>query len=252
MMIAQAEAQQRRHDYTPAPVVVVDAVDAAAAARADGGGEGAGAARRPHPERWAEYERLDLEQRAQRVADGVLLGPASVAARAEDLANLGVTAVVSLVDDAPARPPGVEWRGFPLPDASSAAPKLAKALPSILGALRALRARGHTVLLHCASGVSRSAAVAIALELDDRRAAAAADAAADTAQAADDDASRAAALLEAYARVFDIRPVICPNDGFFRALLDFAGVAGASARDKAIGASVRVPSSLSFFSSPTF
>ena len=178
MMIAQAEAQQRRHDYTPARSSS-STRPTRPPPRARRRRRGRGRARRPHPERWAEYERLDLEQRACASPTACCSGPRA-SPRARGPREPGVTAVVSLVDDAPARLPGVEWRGFPLPDASSAAPKLAKALPSIL-ARGAPRARGHTVLLHRASRAARPRPRRARI---DRRAAAAADAAADTAQAA--------------------------------------------------------------------
>ena len=58
---------------------------------------------------------------------------------------------------------------------------------------------GKNVLVHCQSGISRSATVVIAYVMKKHQ----------------------IPLIQAYSLVIEKRPVINPNDGFFRALQDF-------------------------------
>jgi len=76
-----------------------------------------------------------------------------------------------------------------------------KALKGAIDALESWdKERNGATLIHCQSGISRSATITIAFLMK----------------------SRGMSLMEAYGAVFKARSCINPNDGFFRVLQDYA------------------------------
>ena len=72
-------------------------------------------------------------------------------------------------------------------------------LPDAVAKLHLWISEQRHVLVHCQSGISRSATVVIAYLIK----------------------HKGMSLIEAYEHCLSIRPMINPNDGFFRALQDF-------------------------------
>eukprot|EP00727_Mastigamoeba_balamuthi_P009072 m51a1_g4788 putative mitogen-activated protein kinase phosphatase (248) ;mRNA; f:65632-67689 len=142
---------------------------------------------------------LDYTQDAQEVVPGLLLGPAAACGSPGALRSLGVDRVLCLRLEPPP-----DYGGFlepgaalhvPVPDNNREAfgpERLAEARKFIARSLAA----GHRVVVHCASGVSRSPAVVMAFLV----------------------CEWGMSLREAYETVLRARPVVRPNDAFFREL----------------------------------
>lgn len=151
---------------------------------------------KPHPQRWLLYRALDLQEQAQEIIPKKLwLGPLQVAQNAADLQNLGITTIVSLLeDDAEFDRVQVKkkrlFRVTDLVDTVSAT--LIDALPYTLDRI----AGGEAVLVHCVSGLSLAATLVIALVME----------------------MLGTELIAAYDAVFQKRPVINLCDGFFEIL----------------------------------
>eukprot|EP01063_Lacrimia_lanifica_P003024 TRINITY_DN11630_c0_g1_i1.p1 TRINITY_DN11630_c0_g1~~TRINITY_DN11630_c0_g1_i1.p1 ORF type:complete len:207 (+),score=44.44 TRINITY_DN11630_c0_g1_i1:143-763(+) len=153
------------------------------------------------------------QQDAQLVAEGVYLGPLVVAREEGKLAALGVTRVLSVLGE------DQDFEHVAVADAArlwvkvtdrvEAEADMAAALPRAVAQVEAWRAEGHTVLIHCQSGISRSATVAIAYAAK----------------------STGADLMAAYDAVAAARPCVNPNDGFFRVLQEYAATACGQTRD---------------------
>ena len=121
------------------------------------------------------------------------------------LARAGVTHVVNCTETAPYPTPeqvpgragaGVVGHRIPVEDTPGAdiAGRIEGALDFMRGAVR----DSGVVYVHCAMGVSRSSTVVIAYRMSEQR----------------------ETLREAYERVKEARPVISPNLGFFRVLVE--------------------------------
>lgn len=158
----------------------------------------------PHPVRFSVYQNLDIQQQAQEIIPNLWVGPRQVAQRLDDLENLGIKAIVSVFD----QPSEYEMVGcgvvpktlFSVADSVESGDAMANLLSGAVNlTLRHVR-QGSPVLLHCASGLSRSATVAIGVVM------------------ADSDRG----LACSYDIVFKQRPVINPNDGFVEALRVYA------------------------------
>ena len=142
------------------------------------------------------------------VAPGVYLGPLSVACNDDDLANLGITAIMSvLAEDQESelakitdRNPAIERRWISVSDRVEAEAQMTLELPAATELLNEWITNRRVVLIHCQSGISRSATVAISYIMRYLN----------------------KPLMEAYGLVYQARSVINPNDGFFRSLQNFS------------------------------
>jgi predicted protein tyrosine phosphatase len=147
------------------------------------------------------WEQLEPQKQAQKVTRQLWLGPLQVASNPAFLGLLGVDSCVSLLAD-PAefeRVAAPRKALFQVEDSVDAELSMASSLAPAIEHIYAEIAAGHTVLVHCQSGISRSATAAIAYLM----------------------ACRGYDLMAAYSRVFEKRPCINPNDGFFRALQQY-------------------------------
>jgi predicted protein tyrosine phosphatase len=161
--------------------------------------------RRRH--RLSEYQKLDLQKRAQMVAPGVYLGPLSVACNEDDLANLGITAIMSVLGEdqhselakIPNSSSQLERHWVQVSDRVEVEEQMTRELPAATELLNKWISNNRVVLIHCQSGISRSATITISyiMRYLDKP------------------------LIEAYGLVHQARSVINPNDGFFRSLQHF-------------------------------
>ena len=209
---------------------------------------------RPHPERWVFTNGLEMQKKAQVILtrkDGtamVLLGPQQVAQNQQDVENLGITFILSLLDK-DGEYGKVHGRDLLKDGAHMNNCNVVKTLLRVSDcvddeksfALRLHRAvklvvkcitnkdRKHCVLIHCASGVSRAPALAIAVVMQ-YRGYRVMDAYREvktprTHQRHTSSPSLShthiCSTLRPCSQVFKKRNVINPNNGFFRALLEY-------------------------------
>ncbi len=141
---------------------------------------------------------------AQLVVDGIYLGPLQVARNAEALTAQGVTKVLSILgpdqefESVAVNPKDRVW--VQVTDRVESEQQMREALPVAVEQLVRWRNSGETVLIHCQSGISRSATIVIAFVIKAYR----------------------LPLMEAYKLVYEKRNAINPNDGFFRVLQEFS------------------------------
>jgi len=166
----------------------------------------------------ADYEQRPAQKRAQLLltdADSggrLFLGPGQVAASADDLSFLGVTRVLSVLAEPPEIAVAAEACQFvQVEDTVDAEKHMDAALPVAVSAMARWIDAGESVLVHCASGISRSATVSMAYLAR----------------------ARGISAIEAYAAVHELRPCVNPNDSFFRALCRADGSAEVTAEDMA-------------------
>ena len=145
-----------------------------------------------------------MHQEAQKIIDGLYLGPAQSVHKPEELEHLQITAVMSVLDDASQFKDLIidKKSCINIKDCVEAEGEIKQKLRQAVEQLKAWIDDGEVVLLHCASGISRSATVAIAYLMK----------------------YRDIELMEAYAHVWEARPIINPNDGFFRALQNYSEI----------------------------
>lgn len=171
--------------------------------RAYGEGKNSQEKRAPlFPDRWREYEGLELQKQAQEIIpDRLWIGPRQVAQNGKDVQNLGITAIVSLLDDPDefsrvGDTLKIQKRLFSISDTVDAKAQMGGIIAEAVQHTLDLMQNGETVLVHCSSGLSRSATLVIAVMMRRER----------------------MQLMIAYAAVFQKRPIINPNDGFFEVL----------------------------------
>lgn len=144
-----------------------------------------------------------LFRQAQCILPGLFLGPRDVILHPCELERYGITAIASVLAEEDWEgnvPPTIVRKHFLVNDRVEAEVQMDERLIEAVSAIHEWRSAGHVVYVHCMSGISRSATVTIAylMKYVEMK------------------------LMEAYKHVFDIRPVINPNDGFFRSLQKFA------------------------------
>ena len=148
-----------------------------------------------------EYQMAQHE--AQLITDGLFLGPHQVAQSREALEGLQVNSVLSVLgenqdfDKVAVPPQNKIW--VQVTDRVEAEDDMRAALPDAVQQLGAWDVEEKKTLVHCQSGISRSATVVIAFMMK----------------------HRGMKLMEAYRAVWERRPAINPNDGFFRVLQDY-------------------------------
>jgi atypical dual specificity phosphatase len=157
-------------------------------------------------ERSAIYQTLSLQKQAQKISPRLYLGPLQIAENADDISNLGITHVLSVLgfdqnialDASSAKNCNRVW--ICVEDRVQAEEQMVLALPQAVEQLHEwLSGTDNIVFVHCQSGISRSATVVMAYLMK----------------------CCALELMVAYEQVYRSRPVINPNDGFFRALQHF-------------------------------
>ena len=181
---------------------------------------------------------IDVQKQAQLVTNGLYLGPLQIAQDETTLADLGITTVVSVLGSdqeyekvavteenkvqkvyatcflcgrsgAPNIDHSMLQVWIQVADRVDAEEEMAIALPGAIDALEKWDTEDGSTLVHCQSGISRSATVTIAFLMK----------------------CRGMKLMEAYGAVFTARPCINPNDGFFRVLQNYAESLGQPADD---------------------
>ena len=149
----------------------------------------------------AAYGRLEPQKQAQRVGRQLFLGPLQVASNPAYLALLGVDSCVSLLADPTEFERVATDRKvlFQVEDSVDAEHNMSSNLAPAIERIASEIVAGWTVLVHCQSGISRSATAAIGYLMSEV-------------------GHDGRLLMEAYAHVRAQRPCVNPNDGFFRAL----------------------------------
>lgn len=144
-------------------------------------------------------ETVDYSKTAQEVLDRVYFGPISVAKDCKQLSELGITHLVTVLDDAtPVSKSGVQVLHLKVKDDQSA--NLAECFTEAQKFIDStLKEAKHRVLIHCSSGISRSGAVTLAYCM----------------------LTKSWSLAEAWKHVSSKRPVLLPNDAFFAQLLKY-------------------------------
>ncbi|XP_068102587.1 dual specificity protein phosphatase 18-like [Hyperolius riggenbachi] len=109
-----------------------------------------------------------------------------------------ITCIINVCLDRPTgTPPVSEYLHFPVEDIAEA--PLCDYFDTIADKIQEVGASGGRTLVHCVAGISRSATVCLAYLMKHRR----------------------MSLLEAHARLKERRPMIYPNIGFWRQLIDY-------------------------------
>uniref|UniRef100_A0A8C9L1X4 Dual specificity phosphatase 21 n=1 Tax=Pavo cristatus TaxID=9049 RepID=A0A8C9L1X4_PAVCR len=126
------------------------------------------------------------------LSDGVAAGNAQLLA-----ANRITTVINVSLELAHMFHPGIEYLRIPVADAPTA--RISACFNSVADLIRSVGERGGRTLLHCAAGVSRSATVCIAYLMK----------------------HHAMSLASAHAWVRSCRPIIRPNNGFWRQLIHY-------------------------------
>jgi hypothetical protein len=124
----------------------------------------------------------------------LFLGPLAAAQDTAHLASIGCAHVVTVMHEPPPPPAGIQRYHIDVRDSNDEglAEHFGPSSSQIEGWLRS----GHNVMVHCSSGVSRSAAVALAYIIVEAR----------------------ISLDQAYTDMRAARPCICPGTTFFREL----------------------------------
>jgi protein-tyrosine phosphatase len=157
-------------------------------------------------ERLMVYNALPLQKKAQKIVDNLYLGPLQIAENEDDISNLGLTAILSVLgfaqnEDFNHTSSGVKRMWVCVEDRVESEATMRTSLPDAVATIHHwISAENEVVYVHCQSGISRSATVVIAYIMK----------------------HHGLSLMDSYKLVFDARPVINPNDGFFRALQDYA------------------------------
>lgn len=155
----------------------------------------------------SEYDELTLQKQGQMIVPHLFLGPLQITENILWLQHLGIDCILSILGfDQDAELTKTVVAGWErvwvcVEDRVAAADQMLQALPEATERLHNWISRDNkTVYVHCQSGISRSATVVIAYLMKYHR----------------------LELMEAYGLVHRARPVINPNDGFFRVLQDFS------------------------------
>jgi predicted protein tyrosine phosphatase len=157
----------------------------------------------------SEYNALGLQKKAQLIVPNLYLGPLQITENNLWLENLGIDCILSILgfdqntEHSKSVVASTERVWICVEDRVAAEEQMRESLPKAIAQLHQwISTDNKTAYVHCQSGISRSATVAIAYLMK----------------------HCGMALMDAYRLVHDARPVINPNDGFFRALQDYAEI----------------------------
>ncbi|KAK2837491.1 hypothetical protein Q5P01_014703 [Channa striata] len=136
-----------------------------------------------------------------RVTDHLYLSNGRAAADSSQVSRCGITCIVNVTETSRSRrphpPPGVEHIHIPVCD--SPASPLSDHFDRVADKIQVVADAGGRTLVHCNAGVSRSAALCMAYLMK----------------------HRGATLLDAHRRVKSCRPIVRPNNGFWRQLVRY-------------------------------
>ncbi|XP_032366896.1 dual specificity protein phosphatase 18 [Etheostoma spectabile] len=134
-----------------------------------------------------------------RVTDHLYLSNGRAASDASQVARCKIACIVNVTETRSRRPlhPGVEYVHIPLPD--SPVSPLSDHFDEVADKIQQTAERGGRTLVHCNAGVSRSASLCMAYLMK----------------------HRGVPLLEAHRWVRASRPVVRPNNGFWKQLIRY-------------------------------
>ncbi|XP_059193264.1 dual specificity protein phosphatase 18 [Centropristis striata] len=134
-----------------------------------------------------------------RVTDHLYLSNGKAATDSSQVTRCKITCIINVTETKRIRPlpPGVEYIHIPLPD--SAVSPLSEHFDSVADKIQLTAEQGGRTLVHCIAGVSRSASLCIAYLMK----------------------HRGVNLLEAHRWVRTCRPVVRPNNGFWKQLIHY-------------------------------
>lgn len=117
--------------------------------------------------RLEEYRGLELQKQGQIIVPNLLLGPLQIAENVDDINNLGISAVLSVLgflqNEIFSTGADVERKWICVEDRVEAETQMKLALPEATETIHTwIRDRNRVVYVHCQSGISRSATVVIA------------------------------------------------------------------------------------------
>lgn len=140
--------------------------------------------------RFEEYRQLPLQKQAQIITDNLLLGPLQIAENEEDIQNLGITAILSVLgfqqNEAFNNPEcDIERKWICVEDRVVSEQEMITRLPEAIRTIHEWKNQNRVVYVHCQSGISRSATVVIAYMMK----------------------YHGMSLMESYKHVFSARPV---------------------------------------------
>jgi hypothetical protein len=134
----------------------------------------------------------------QQLADGLFIGDFSTALQTKALVHANIKFILTVMDDeGPLYPELFNYQIVNIPDDEDA--DLLRHLPQCHSFIEEAIKQKVGVLVHCAAGVSRSASVCISYLMK----------------------SQGKSLMESFAHVKKVRPIINPNDGFMEQLRQF-------------------------------
>ncbi|XP_048820394.1 dual specificity protein phosphatase 18 [Lagopus muta] len=136
--------------------------------------------------------------RLSRITPCLYLSDGVAAGNAQLLAANRITTIINVsLELANMFHPGIEYLRIPVADIPTA--RISACFNSVADLIRSVGERGGRTLVHCAAGVSRSATVCIAYLMK----------------------HHAMSLASAHAWVRSCRPIIRPNNGFWRQLIHY-------------------------------
>ncbi|XP_037537055.1 dual specificity protein phosphatase 18 [Nematolebias whitei] len=132
-----------------------------------------------------------------RITDHLYLSNKRAANDSSLLKGNGITCVINVTEHKGSAPPGTEYVHLPVSDTPLA--PLREHFGEVADQIRSTAEGGGRVLVHCNAGVSRSAALCMAYLMK----------------------HRGVTLLEAHGWVRGCRPLVRPNPGFWRQLVQY-------------------------------
>eukprot|EP00741_Cyanophora_paradoxa_P004436 tig00000802_g4306.t1 len=140
-----------------------------------------------------EHEEL-LDDRPMKITEGVFLGSWEAAQNVAALREAGCTHILTVARGLRPPHPGFSLHTIDIEDDTDQ--NLLEHLPACMSFIRAARAGGGAILVHCLAGVSRSASVVIAFLMQER----------------------GMSLNDAFNHVREVRPWVSPNPSFIHQL----------------------------------
>ncbi|XP_036953711.1 dual specificity protein phosphatase 18-like [Acanthopagrus latus] len=133
-----------------------------------------------------------------RVTDHLYLSNGRAAHDSSQVTRCNITCIVNVTESSSPPPPGVEeYIHIPVPDTPGS--PLYDHFDEVSDKIRLTAERGGRTLVHCNAGVSRSSALCMAYLMK----------------------HRGATLLEAHRWVKTCRPIVRPNEGFWKQLIRY-------------------------------